>query len=259
MRKASQPRSTPLPDPIVTGPFMRGARPSPAHKLLATPAFVADVAPPANFGRVPSRLSVWGNSQYGDCVTAEEAAALADHDPEIFIDEATVIAWAGKHGFLNGADLSEVMDAMARSGFVVGSQEYRDGPHQTVNFADEPTLQAAIYKGPVKIAIDADGLPSGAGNKQGWVAIGGSRRTNYDHCVGLPGYGTVAYLCGLLGVPVPAGVDPAKIMYELFTWATIGLVDHAWLMANTSEAHVRTPTTVGVPPLPDTTPGTWTP
>lgn len=254
VRQSTRPRTTP---PAWAGPsptFMRGARPSPPHKLLAAQPFVG-VTYPIQFAIVPSKLSIWGNSTYGDCVTAEEAFAKSCHTPEIFIDDATVIAWAKKHGFLNGADLKEVCDAMLNDGFQVSGQKYDDGPALGVDYSNEATLQAAIAQGNVKIAIDANTLPSGAGNQQGWYAFGGKKGSGSDHCTGLSGYGTAGYCFQQLGVPLPSGVDANKpSCYLHFTWSTIGVVDHAWLMNTCTEAWVRNPTTVGVPPIPDPPP-----
>ena len=42
----------------------------------------------------PAKISMWGNDVHGDCVTAEEAFAKACNNPEIFISDAEVIAWA---------------------------------------------------------------------------------------------------------------------------------------------------------------------
>lgn len=256
IRQSTAPRTSP---PLWTPPpagvtFLRGARPSPPHKLLAAQPFLGIVAP-AQFAIVPKQLNMWGNSQYGDCVSAEEAFAKACHTPEIFIDEQTVIDWARKNGFLNGADLKEVCDAMEKHGFQVGNQLYNDGSAQGVDYSNESVLQAAIAQGNVKIAIDASALPSGAGNQQGWYKFGGGSFRNTDHCTSLSGYGTAGYLFGQLGVPVPSGVDPNKPnCYLHFTWSTIGVVDHDWLMGTCTEAWVRSPTTVGVPPLPDPKP-----
>lgn len=233
--------------------FPRGAVPTPRHKLAAAMPHVAVEAPPPQIAYIPSKLDMWGNDQYGDCVSAEEAFAKATYVPEIFIDAKTVEAWAKKHGWLNGADLTSVMDAMAKSGFVIGSQAYNDGPHLSVDYSNETALQSALAIGPVKIGIDASALPHGAGNQQGWSAFGGrpGQFHNEDHCVALCGYGPTAWLAQQLGVQPPSG--PAN-GYLLFTWSTIGIVDHAWIMSTCGEAWVRNPTTVGVPPLPTPTP-----
>ena len=234
------------------GQFMRGARPTPRHKLLAAQPFRTHLAPPPQFAIVPKKLSYWLNNQYGDCVTAEEAFKCACDNPEDFIPDDVVQKWASAHGVLNGADLKEVCDAMAQGGFVVGQNEYRDGAATGVDFSIEAVLQAAIATGPVKIGIDANALPSGAGNQSGWTAFGGGHFPNTDHCVSLCGYGPVPWLAQQLGVQPPANA-PAN-GYLLFTWSTIGIVDHPWLMGTCTEAWVRTPSTVIVGPEPQPQP-----
>src|SRR6185437_16008047 len=229
--------------------LMRGALKSPRHKLLAAHPHTVIKAPPPQWAWIPQKLDMWGNDQYGDCVTAEEAFAKATYQPEIFIPTATVTAWASKHGVLNGADLSQVMDMMQNDGFVVGSQQYNDGKYSGVDYSNETVLQSAISQGPVKIAIDANALPSGAGNNQGWYSLGHGNFPNTDHCVALCGYGPAGWLYQQLGVPLPSALSASQPGYLLYTWSTIGFVDHKWIMSTCVEAWVRNPTTVGVPPL----------
>ncbi len=248
---STPPRSTP---PAFTPPapgttFMTGAIPTPPNKLLRAAPFMPYTAPPPQFAVVPKQLDVWGNSTYGCCVSSEEAFAKACHNPEIFIPASVVIDWARKHGVLNGAMLDEVLDAMVRGGYQIGAQLYNDGQKLGVDYSDEGVLQSALATGPVKIAIDAGALPSGAGNQQGWYKLGGGGR-NTNHCVGLSGYGPAEWLYQQLGVALPSALAGKK-GYLLFTWSTIGFVDHPWLMGTCTEAWVRNPTTVGVPPLPD--------
>lgn len=239
--------------------FARGARPSPRHKLLAaTPHRVAK-APPAQFAVVPKQLSYWDNNQAGDCVTAEEAYAKAVWSimcglDELFIPDQEVIRWATKYGYMNGADLSEVMDRMAEDGFTVNGVNYKDGPKLGVDYSNETVLQSAISTGPVKIAIDANALPGGAGNGNGWWTISTGNYGNTDHCVGLSGYGPAAWLFQQLGVPLPSGLSATQAGYLLFTWSSIGFVTHGWLMGTCTEAWVRTPTTPGQQPAPTPTP-----
>jgi hypothetical protein len=233
--------------------FLRGAAPTPKHRLLAAAPFRPVAAPPqAAF--VPAKLDYWGNNQYGDCVTAEEAFAKACHSPEIFIDAQTVIAWARKHNALNGAMLPDIMNAMQRDGFVLGGQQYNDGPYAGVNFGDEATLQAALAQGPVKVGMDANALPSGAGNQSGWYATGKGHHPNTDHCVSLCGYGPAGFLFDQLKCPVPSALSASTPGYLLYTWATIGFVDHDWIMGTLTEAWLRNPATLGVPPLPGPVP-----
>ncbi len=252
-RVSTPPRSTPplwTPSPPGTT-FRRGAVPTPKHRIIAAPQHQVVEAPPADFAIVPSQLSMWDNDRDGDCVSAEEAFAKACHAPEIFIAVQEVIRWATAHGVLNGANLDEVLDWMYQKGFQDGSQLYNDGPKQSVDYTTIDTLKSGIATtGTVKIAIDANALPSGAGNQQGWYKFGGGRFPNTDHCTGLSGFGTAGYCFKALGVPLPSGVDPNKPDCFLhFTWSTIGVVDHPWLLGTCTEAWIRTPTTVGVPPL----------
>lgn len=239
--------------------FLRGALPSPRHRLISAEPFQPTLAAPPQFAIVPARLSMWGNDQYGDCVTAEEAFAKACYSPEIFIDDNTVIAHARKHGTLNGATLVDVLDTFQNDGFVVGNQQYNDGKYKGVDYSKESVLQSALAIGPVKIAIDANALPPGAGNVMGWYKAGRGNYPNTDHCVALCGYGPAAWLFQQLNVPLPSALTNAS-GYLLYTWKTIGFVDHLWLMGTCVEAWVRNPTTIGVPPLePPPEPPTPTP
>ena len=230
-------------------PRPRGARRSPAHKAFAAPAHKAQ-AVPDSFGVVPPQLSYWDNSTYGDCVSAEEAAAKAQFSlmnggtTELFILQSEVVNWASYNGFLNGADLTSVMEAMAKSGMTVGGQTYRDGPYESVDWTNDATLSSAIYQGPVKIGVAADQLENVVSATNGWIATGFTSDQNTDHCVNLCGFGSLQALCGLLSVAVPPGTDPATRCYLLFTWSTIGIIDRASMLAITSEAWLRTPTTV---------------
>lgn len=248
--------------------FLRGAIPTPKHILVQAahqrphrPLWV----PPAEVAMVPSQLNIWGNSTYGDCVSAEEAWAIAAFSvfcgqPERFVSEATVVAWARKGGFLDGANLTDVMDAMAKSGMTDGANNTDDdGPYTSVDFSNEAVLQSALSNGPVKVGIDANALPSGAGNQQGWVGTGGrpQQYTNEDHCVGLGGYGTAGFLFDALKVSLPSSLSSSTPGYLLFTWATLGFVDHAWIMSTMSEAWLRNPTTVGLSPKPQINPTPW--
>lgn len=230
--------------------YKTGARPSPRHVLAAATPHRPATAPPPQVAYVPAQLSIWGNDTYGDCVTAEEAFAKACNSPEIFLPDQTVIGWAKQNGFLEGADLSTVLDLMVKAGFVQGNATYDDGGKLAVNWSDEAALQAAIAEGPVKIAIDHTALPANAGPPSGWYAFGsGKTYPNADHCVSICGYGPMAWLCQQLGLSQSPPYAPAA-GYLLFTWGSIGIVDHAWIMSTCAEAWVRNPTTVVTGPIP---------
>lgn len=239
-------------------PFARGAIPSPRHALLAAIPLVPVKAPPPQFTVVPKQLSMWDNDIDGDCVTASEAFAKAWWStycglPELFVPVAEVIRWASKYGFLNGATLTDVMNRMKVDGFTVGGVNYKDGGYSGVDYSNETTLHSALTVGPVKIAIDADALPQSAGNQQGWWSTQTGRFTNTDHCVEISGYGSAGYLFDALKVNLPSGLAASTPAYHLFTWSTIGVVTHDWLMSTCTEAWVRNPTTPGQAPTP--TPG----
>ncbi len=236
--------------------FKRGARRSSTASIEAAAKFIPVRMAVPQIAYVPTQLSVWDNSQYGDCVTAEEAFKCACEIPEIFIQDQEVIRWARAHGVLDGAMLDEVLDAMARDGFKQGDHEYRDGGKQVVDYTNADTLRAAIAHGPVKIAIDADALPSSAGNKQGWYAVGGrpGQYQNTDHCVSVCGQGAAQWLYQQLGQPMPSALRPDQSGFLLFTWATIGFVDHEWILSTCVEAWLRQPNTIMIPPEPQPPP-----
>lgn len=261
------PKVEPL--PAEAGSFPRGAQRTSFAKIIESiktgqSGVYRATAPPAKVITVPKRLSYWGNNQYGDCVTAESVFAMADYSTalgidEIFVTDAATIAWARSHGWLNGAALLDVMRDMQRDGIKDEKGILRkSGKPSSVDFSNEDTLKSAIAQGPVSIAIDAGALPSGAGNKSGWYAFGGRSFPNVDHCVGLHGYGPTADLFKALNVVPPANA-PAN-GYYLYTWSTIGVVDHQWLMNTCVEAWVRNPTVtdLGPPPPPPPPPSTIT-
>jgi hypothetical protein len=227
----------------------RGATPSPRYTLAAAMPHVAHPGVPPSFIVKPEQLSMWGNDVHGDCVTAEEAFAKACYQPEIFIDDNQVIAWANKHHVLEGANLVEVMQWMRHGGFHDGTYLDDDGPYFSVDWTDAATLQSAISTGPVKIGVAADQLENAwhTTEKTGWFATGFKDDANEDHCVSLCGYGSISWLAEQLGVRVPAGVDGTQPGYALFTWDSIGIIDVPSMIAITHEAWLRQPTTVRVP------------
>ena len=223
--------------PIVRGRFCLGAKPSPRLALMMAAPHRVLRTPPPQFAVVPKQLDLWGNGDYGDCVTAEEMFAKAVWSlmsglPELFITAAAAVAWAKENGYLDGAMLTEVMTTMAKKGIVVGGTTYKDGGYTSVDYTDETNLRSSLANGPVKIGIDHAALPDDAGNANGWVGLGGKHNyNNTDHCVGLSGYGPAGWLFQQLGVPLPSTLASDTQGYLLFTWATIGFVDHKWILS----------------------------
>src|SRR6516162_1497771 len=133
----------------------RGAIPSPRSALAAAAPYTPKISAPPEFIIKPQQISMWGNDVHGDCVTAEEAFAKACNNPEIFIRDDEVVAWATAHGVLEGAFLTDVMTWMENDGFVDGSHTYDDGQYFSVNWTDAGITRSAISQGPVKLGIAA--------------------------------------------------------------------------------------------------------
>jgi hypothetical protein len=239
----------------------RGAMPSPRHVLAAAVPHVPDatISVPPSFLMWPIKMSSWNNYTYGDCVSAEEAFAKATAAPRTFIPEATVVAWAQQHGYLNGAYLPTVMTTMQTNGFPFNKKKYNDGPHNSVDWNNDATLQSAIYShGPVKIGVAAEYFQSAAAGQHGVVTPGASGWGIYnypatigsqeDHCVSLCGYGTLAQLKALfskhkVSIHVPTGM-PKGLCYAMFTWNSIGIIDKQSMLNMTHEAWIRNPVTI---------------
>ena len=242
----------------LTKPLPRGAIPSPRYELAAAMPHVLDpkISVPPSFLMWPVQMSSWNNYIYGDCVTAEEAFAKATAAPQTFIPEATAVAWATAHGYLNGAMLSAVLTTMQTAGFPYNKKTYDDGPHLSVNWTNAAILQSAIYShGPVKIGVAAEDFQT---NTHGKVTPGTSGWTMYaypkttapqeDHCTSLCGYGTLAQLVSLFGqhkITVhPVAGMPTGLCYAMFTWNSIGIIDAQSMLNMTHEAWIRSPVTI---------------
>jgi hypothetical protein len=238
----------------------RGAIPSPRHELAAAMPHIPDpkITVPASFLMWPVQMSSWNNYVYGDCVSAEEAFAKATASPQTFIPEATVVAWAQAHGYLNGASLTAVMKTMETQGFSLNNKTYDDGPYSSVNWNNAATLQSAISShGPVKIGVGAEDFQTNAHGAvtpgtSGWAMYNYPKGQTEDHCVSLCGYAaTLAELVALfkqhnVTVHPPAGM-PTGVCYAMFTWNSIGIIDQQSMLNMTYEAWIRNPVTIVKP------------
>lgn len=236
-------------------PRLRGARPSLRHRLAAARPHRIIGATPPQIIWLPAILSMWDNDVDGDCVTAEEAFKNGC-DPGVFITDATVVTWATNGGFLNGADLTTVMDAMQTGGFQQDGKVYDDGEPSAIDWTTNDILLNAIAQGPVKIGVAADQLDNAVGPDDpppsGWFGTGFTTDSNEDHCVSLCGYGSIAWLSAQImakysaSVPLPANVDGTQPGLGLFTWKSVGVIDVPSMLAITGEAWLRTPNTIVV-------------
>ncbi|EKK3319984.1 hypothetical protein PMI54_005373 [Salmonella enterica] len=227
----------------------RGALASPRHELAAAKSHEMNILEeiPVNHIWLPETLSTWLNDKYGDCVTAEEAFAKACHNPEIFISDNEVYNWAAAHNVLNGAYISDVLKIMQKDGFSQDGNTYTDGNFYSVNWTDPKLLSSALYQGPVKIGVSANQLESVCkeyGFSNGWIATGFSEDYNVDHCISICGYGTFSWLAEKLNTTLPYNIDGSIYGYALFTWGSIGIIDRESLLAITTEAWLRNPTTL---------------
>jgi hypothetical protein len=234
----------------------RGAIPSPRSELAAAMPHVPDpqVSVPPSFLMWPVQMSSWNNYIYGDCVSAEEAFAKATAAPQTFIPEATVVAWASAHGYLNGAYLSAVLTTMQKQGFPYNKKTYDDGDHLSVNWTNPAILESAIYShGPVKIGVAAEDFQTNPHGKvtpgtSGWAMFNYPKNQAEDHCTSLCGYGTLAQLVSLFAqhkvtVHPPQGM-PTGLCYAMFTWNSIGIIDQQSMLNMTHEAWIRSPVTI---------------
>ena len=223
----------------------RGAIPSPQHVLAKATPHRVTVGVPAQFGVIPSKISYWGNDQYGNCTVAEEAYAKACYFPEIFVPDQTVIDWGEANEFNHGSSLTDVMDAMAKAGFPMPPQVWGDGAYTLVDYTNPDNLQSAICQGPVKIGLAADALEDCVGTANGWLLVNAPKDSNEDHCTSISGYGPMSWLASQLGGALPPSVDGSQVGYLMFTWSTIGIVDWASVQNIVGEAWLRNPTTTG--------------
>ncbi|WP_159096900.1 hypothetical protein [Pseudovibrio sp. Alg231-02] len=232
----------------------RGALPTPRHILAEATPFIPDpsILLPSKLLMWPVKISNWGNIHNNDCVTAEEAFAKATARPQTFIESEAVITWARDHGYLNGANLHEVLLTMQTIGFTGESFSYENGTPCAIKSVTPHAIQTAIYaSGPVKLGVDATTLDSVVKKnnfQSGWVLCGDTDHNEKDHCVSLCGYGQFSALKELFkneGVDVNAPSQlPDGMCYAMFTWGTIGIVDEKSMLNMTYEAWIRTPVTI---------------
>lgn len=225
-------------------PRPRGAFPSPRHRLAAAIPHRIIGETPSQILWKPAQLSYWLNQVDGDCVTAEEAFAKGCGSPPVFITDDTVQAWATKNGVLNGADLITVLDTMETAGFAQDGNTYNDGPPVSVDWTNAEVLQNALGQGPVKIGVAAAQLENIVPDPaiDGWFATGFTADAEEDHCVSLAGFGPISWLAEQLG----SSASGTEVVYALFTWDSIGIIDWPSLQAICAEAWLRRPTTVCV-------------
>lgn len=223
-----------------------------------------DAAAPENYVTICPSYDIAGNDQYGICVSAEEvnhwrAWSVASGYPMVVIPTNTVIAWARKYGFLNGAMLPDVMDELKVNGMSdAKGVVYKLKDYFAVDYTSQDAVKAGIYQyKTLNIAIDADCLNNFSG-ENGWMELKAVRGRSLNHCVGLHGYGSLSWLCSQFKVAVPSGADGSQLCVVLYTWGSVGIVSWPALQAMMpdSEAYGREPGAVPSVPFPTPNPPT---
>ena len=237
--------------------FARGLKPTPPGVLKAAiragePLMAklrALPQPPENYdgsGGVRD-FTMFGNDIYGNCVTAEEAAAkrvisAKTGAPTVRIPDANVIDYCRKYGGLNGEYLDAVLTKMTKYGLVDDKGiEHKDDPTAVaLDGSKKLIVQLAIYyTGQIKVGVAANQIQNAMSNSYGWVLLNARPDSAEDHCVGYCGYGSLEFCCKTLGVAVPRGADPKRFCLIMFTWATLGIVDWDSVQNITSEWWMR--------------------
>ena len=225
-----------------------GEFPTPNHELAAAQPYKAGGAAPESFLAWPIEIGFWGNEKARNSSWAEEAFAKASAEPKALIPTDVVLLTARECGSSNFAHF------MQTHGFQMDGAAYLDGPFNKVDWTNTAALHGAIANlGPVKIGVVAAHLTSGPRGQvtpgtSGWAIYGLPTGQPGNHCASLCGYGPLAALVGLferygVNVDAPSGMPPG-LCYAMFTWGSIGIVDHQSLMNITGEAWVRNPTTI---------------
>ena len=236
------------PEPRAEIFYPSGEFPTPNFELAAAQPYKVSGAAPESFLAWPLEISFWGNDKVSNSGWAEEAFAKACAQPKVIIPTALVLLTAQECGSSNFARF------MQTHGFQMDGTAYLDGPFNKVNWTNAAALNGAIANvGPVKLGVAPAGLTSGPHGQvtpgtSGWVVHDLPTSQPGHHCASLCGYGPLATLLVLFkgyGVDVnaPSGM-PAGLCYAMFTWGSIGIIDHQSLMNITGEAWVRNPTTI---------------
>ena len=236
----------------------RGLVPTPEEALKAARVYVPRISGeiPSCFLQWPIRMSYWGNNEYGDCVSAEEAFAKAAAPGYYFIPDCTVVGWAKRHGYLNGATCLSVLSDMQKEGMDFSMTTLYNGDFSIVDYRDCTVLKNAIYNcGPVKLGVGS-GMMNPVGKpakgqvtpgKSGWVLYNYPQGVKCDHCISVCGYGFLDNLISEFKrheVVVKKASDmPNGMWYAVFTWNSIGIIDEQSLLNMTYEAWARFPVT----------------
>lgn len=254
--------------------FLRGARPSKAHKLQAQRPFIFRGTLPAsviNTGGTPMQMD--GNDTLGDC-TCACLGNILDVVKRIMsysggaIPDANVIAWAKSHGFQDGAEIIDVTNALATDPMIdAGGNACLIGANAGVDYTDTKSVCGALASNyALDLGVDAQPLEDcGAGNSPVVVMpVLTKRYGNLDHSIPAFDYGAAGELAtayhNAYNVPVSLGsVGDSEPSIGLETWASLVITPIRSFEQFVGEAHViesfPAPSPFGpTPPKPPTPP-----
>ena len=251
--------------------FLRGARPSKRHKLQAQNAFrFSGTLPPWTINSVPTRPQMDGNDRYGDC-TCACLGNVIDVVKRILgvgggpIPSANVVSWAISHGFQDGAEIIDVLDALATDPMIDGAgNACLIGPNSGVDYTDTESVYAALaYHYALDLGVDAQPFEdASAGNSPVCVIpVLTQRYANIDHSVPAFDFGTASILATsyaeAYGVSVSLGeVGDGEPCLGIETWGTLCIVPVRSFELLAGEAHVieKFPAPMPPPSPPSPTP-----
>jgi hypothetical protein len=260
-----------------------GALPTPNHELASAQPYRPSGAAPESFLAWPIEIGFWGNEKASNSIWAEEAFAKACAEPKVFIPADVVLLTAQEcgssnfarfmqtHGFqmdrmayldgpfnkIDWTNTAALNGAIANVGAVkigVATASLTSSPQGQVTHSQVTPNQVTPNQVTPNQVTPNQVTPNQVTPNQvtpgtsGWAIYGLPTGQPGNHCASLCGYGPLAALASLferygVNVNVPSGM-PAELCYAMFTWGSIGIVDHQSLMNITGEAWVRNPTTI---------------
>jgi hypothetical protein len=203
-------------------------------------------------------LSFWLNNQDPDCVTAEacfniDTATTAEGLPPVVISDEAAYDFARRNGFLNGAALQDVCDAMRTQGITQNGKIYREGPDSAVDWTNYAEVASAIKtsEGSLKIAVAANQFEDQIDETAKFSFLHGFTADHAtDHCTGIAGTATADDLLSALNelygttTPLPPGLAPDTPCYLHFTWNQYQILEAASLPQVCDQALIRIPALV---------------
>jgi hypothetical protein len=240
--------------------------------LDAMPFRIKRAAPIQSFTTDGTPFQMDGNDALGDCTCACLGNVL-DVVKRVLgysggnIPDANVVQWATAHGFQNGADISDVLEALTTDPMIDASgQANTIGPALGVNYNDMPTVYAALAEHyALDLGVDSSLYTQCVGNI-GTVAVAPlitRALSNYDHSIpAFADWGTAEFLAAKYSAAYNQNVQLGDLPADTpcignETWGCPVIVPVVSFQLSTGEAWAPQsyPAPVPAPPTPPTPPG----